>query len=92
VPIASQTKLKKKVIVIKCNYNSSANISTRSIQNPLLLVTKLRTRDTPIQWVPGVKRPGREADHSPPASADVKKMLISTYIPPYAFMAYSLIT
>jgi hypothetical protein len=33
----------------------------------------------PIQWVPGVlsqrvKRPGREADHSPQASAEVKKM------------------
>jgi hypothetical protein len=27
-----------------------------------------------IQWVPEVKRPGREADHSPPASSDVKKM------------------
>jgi hypothetical protein len=32
----------------------------------------------PIQWVPGtlslgVKRPGREADHSPPYSAEVKK-------------------
>jgi hypothetical protein len=32
----------------------------------------------PIQWVPGavsvgVKRPGREADHSPPSSADVKE-------------------
>jgi hypothetical protein len=32
----------------------------------------------PIQWVPGalslgVKRPVREADHSPPASAEVKK-------------------
>jgi hypothetical protein len=31
----------------------------------------------PIQWVPGalslgVKRPGREADHSPPSSAEVK--------------------
>jgi len=26
----------------------------------------------PIQWVPGVKRPGREADHSPPSSAKVK--------------------
>jgi hypothetical protein len=33
---------------------------------------------TPIQWVPGalslgVKRPGREADHSPPSSAEVKE-------------------
>jgi hypothetical protein len=32
-----------------------------------------------IQWVPGapspvVRRPGREANHSPPASAEVKKM------------------
>jgi hypothetical protein len=34
----------------------------------------------PIQWVPGavslgVKWPGREADHSPPSSADVKEWL-----------------
>jgi hypothetical protein len=34
-----------------------------------------------IQWVPGapfpeVKRPGREADHSPPTSAEVQKMWI----------------
>jgi hypothetical protein len=36
---------------------------------------------------PGVKRPGREADHSPPASAEAKKMWIYTSIPPYAFMA-----
>jgi hypothetical protein len=33
----------------------------------------------PIQWVPGVlspgvKRQGREADHSPPTSAEVKKI------------------
>jgi hypothetical protein len=36
---------------------------------------------------PGVKRPGREADRSPPASAKVKKMWIYTSTPPYAFMA-----
>jgi hypothetical protein len=46
----------------------------------------------PIQWVPGalspgVKRQGREADHSPPVSAEVKKMRIYTSTPPYAFMA-----
>jgi hypothetical protein len=33
-----------------------------------------------------VKRLGREADHSPPASAEVKKTWIYTSIPPYAFM------
>jgi hypothetical protein len=36
---------------------------------------------------PGVKRPGRETDHSPPTSAEVKKMWIYTSTPPYAFMA-----
>jgi hypothetical protein len=51
----------------------------------------------PIQWVrralsSGVKRPGREADHSPPISAEVKKMWIYTSPPPYSFMAYCLIS
>jgi hypothetical protein len=36
---------------------------------------------------PGVKRPGREADHSPPTSAEVNKMWIYTSTPPYVFMA-----
>jgi hypothetical protein len=36
---------------------------------------------------PGVKRPGRKADHSSPTSAEVKKIWIYTSIPPYAFMA-----
>jgi hypothetical protein len=35
----------------------------------------------------GSKRQGREADHSPPTSADVKNMWIYTSTPPYAFMA-----
>jgi hypothetical protein len=46
-----------------------------------------------IQRVPGalsprVKRTGREDDHSPPASTEVKKMWINTSTAPYAFMAY----
>jgi hypothetical protein len=37
-----------------------------------------RATQPPIQWVPGalslrVKRPGREADHSPPTTAEVKE-------------------
>jgi hypothetical protein len=36
---------------------------------------------------PGGKVAGREADHSPPTSAEVKKMWIYTSTPPYAFMA-----
>jgi hypothetical protein len=47
---------------------------------------------SPIQWVPGslspgVKRSGRGADHSPPTSAEVKKIRIYASIPPYALMA-----
>jgi hypothetical protein len=43
----------------------------------------------PIQWVlgdlsPGVKQQGGEADHSPPTSAEVKKMWSYTSTPPYA--------
>jgi hypothetical protein len=37
--------------------------------------------------VPEVKRQVREADHSPPASAEVKKMWIYTSTLPYTFMA-----
>jgi hypothetical protein len=36
---------------------------------------------------PGVKRSGREADNSPPTSAEVKKMWIYISTPQYAFMA-----
>jgi hypothetical protein len=45
----------------------------------------------PIQWVPGalflvVRRAGREADHSPPTSAEVKNMWIYASAPPYVFI------
>jgi hypothetical protein len=46
----------------------------------------LGSTQSPIQWVPGilslgVKRPGREADHSLPAGAEVNKMWIYTSTP-----------
>jgi hypothetical protein len=40
----------------------------------------------PIQWVPGVKLPGRESDHSPPTSAEVKKPCNYTSTPTHVFM------
>jgi hypothetical protein len=51
----------------------------------------------PIQWVmgtlsPEVKRQGREADHSPPSNAEVKKMWIYTSTTPYVFMALGLLS
>jgi hypothetical protein len=58
------------------------------------MLSRLAPRSTQpcIQWAPeafspGVKKPGSEADHSPPGSAEVNKMLIYTFVPPYAFMA-----
>jgi hypothetical protein len=40
----------------------------------------------PIEWVPkalslGVKRPGRESDHSPPSSAEVECMELYDHSP-----------
>jgi len=42
----------------------------------------------PIQWVPGslspgVRRPGRAADHLPPSSVEVNNMWSYTYTRPY---------
>jgi hypothetical protein len=48
----------------------------------------------PIQWTAGalsvgVKRPGREADHSPPSSAEVKEcMELYLHAHNYALMAW----
>jgi hypothetical protein len=47
----------------------------------------LRPTQPPIQWVPGalspgLKRQGREAENSPPTSAEVKKIWIYTSSPP----------
>jgi hypothetical protein len=37
-------------------------------------------------FLPGIKRPERETDHSIPTSAEVKNTWIYTSIPPYVFM------
>jgi hypothetical protein len=55
----------------------------------------LEPTQPPIQWVPGaltpgVKRPGREADHSLPTSAEVKNTWGYAPFPQYVFMAWSL--
>jgi hypothetical protein len=58
--------------------------------------TALGPTQPPIQWVPealslGVKRPGREADHSPPYSAEVKNAWSYTSTPQYVFIAWCLV-
>jgi hypothetical protein len=55
--------------------------------------TALGLTQPPIQWVLGalplgVKRPEREADHSPPSSAEVKECVELYLHSQYAFMAW----
>jgi hypothetical protein len=55
-------------------------------------ISALRPTQPPVQRVQrafslGVKRPGREDNHSPPTSAEVKKNCVYTSTPPYAFLA-----
>jgi hypothetical protein len=56
----------------------------------------LEPTQPPNQWVPdalfpGVKRPGCEADHSFPSSAEVKNAWNCTSTHPFVFMAWGLI-
>jgi hypothetical protein len=58
--------------------------------------TALGPTQPPIKWVLeslslGVKRSGREADHSPPSSADVKNAWSYTSVPQYIFMVWCLV-
>jgi hypothetical protein len=69
------------------------SLSPGRIKNFLLSTSRLALGSTqsPIQWIPGpfspgIKRPRRETDHSPPGSAEVKKMRVFTSTPSYAFM------
>jgi hypothetical protein len=66
--------------------DSSVGIASRTVLGPT---------QPPIQWVPGalslgVKRPGREADDSPPSNAEVKNAWSYTSTPHYAFLAWCL--
>jgi hypothetical protein len=40
----------------------------------------------PAAFTPGVKRPGREADHSPPSNVEAKNTWCCTSTPPYVFI------
>jgi hypothetical protein len=45
--------------------------------------------ELPIQWIPGLKRPGSEADHSPSSSAEVKNA--SSYTPTSPIRLYDVV-
>jgi hypothetical protein len=56
----------------------SHHLATNKRSVIFLFTTALGPTQPPIQWEPGafslgIKRPGREAGHSPPSSAEVKE-------------------
>jgi hypothetical protein len=62
------------------------------LSRKVLRPTQPTIRYVPGSFSPGVKWPGREAEHSPPTSAAVKKTWIYTTTPPYVFIAYCFIS
>jgi hypothetical protein len=59
---------------------------------PALGPTQPSIQRVPGALSPGIKRPGREADHSDPTSAEVKNTWIYTSTPPHVLMAKPLIS
>jgi hypothetical protein len=65
--------------LVNFHFSESSRLALRS--------TQPRVRWVPGALSPGVKRPGREVDHSPPTSAEIKKNVDLYIHSPYAFMA-----
>jgi hypothetical protein len=59
---------------------------------PVLGPTQSPIRQVMGAVSPGVHRPGHESDHPPPSSVAVKNEWRYTSTPPYAFMAWCLVT
>jgi hypothetical protein len=63
-----------------CLLSSSSKICVRFISSrPELRPTRPPIQRIPGAFIPGVKRPGREADHSPSTSAEVKYLLLAEW-------------
>jgi hypothetical protein len=85
-----------------CLHISNSTLPTHFQQFAITLISLIQSRPAlgptqpPIQWVPGVlypgvNRPGREADHSPPSSTEVKNACSYTSAHSYAFMEWCLV-
>jgi hypothetical protein len=65
----------------------------RILHKVLAIHSFLESTQAPIQWVSaalsvGVKRPGREVDHSPTSNAEVKNVWSYISTPQYAFLGW----
>jgi hypothetical protein len=79
-------------VVSSCIGSDSIGTTVKNFYFCMSSRKALGSTEPPIQWVQGalspeVKQPGRESNHSPPNSAEVKKMWIYTSTLLYAFMA-----
>jgi hypothetical protein len=89
-----QIEIRDSVVGIATGYEQGSEFESGRVKNFLFSTSSrpaLGSTQPPIQWVPGtlspgLKRPGREADHSPRASAEIKKIWTYTSSPPYAFI------
>jgi hypothetical protein len=66
---------------------NSSPVRVKNLLFSTLSIPALGATQPTIQWVLGVNRQGREADHSSPTSAEIKKLWLYTYTPLYAFSA-----
>jgi hypothetical protein len=86
-------------VVIRLRAGRTGFDSRRGLQIFLLAtasIPALAPTQPPVQWVSGVlskevKQPGREADHSPTSSAEVKNAWSCTSTSQYVFMSWCLV-
>jgi hypothetical protein len=83
-------------IGIATGYGNSSLGKVKNFQFPISSGPAMRPTQPPIQWLPGggggalfplVNRPGRDANHSSPTSAEFKKTWVHTSTLIYAFIA-----
>jgi hypothetical protein len=82
--------LLKSAVGIATDYGlDGRGVGVRVPVGPRLLFSPRRPSYPMSTWdsFPGVKWLGREADHLPPISAEVKNAWVYTSNPPYVFMA-----
>jgi hypothetical protein len=81
VPVAIVHSL----VTNKTSLNTPVTMNTINLK--LLYCSDVSMALQSFCWTLAAISPGREAYHSPPTRAEVKKMWIYTSTPPYAFMA-----
>jgi len=101
VKVRWSNRLTREDVHLTCTNISCDNLSTPGRCKDFLLFTTasrpvLGPTQPPIEWIPGclslgVKRPGHEADYTPPSSAKVKSVWHCSSTLPFIFMVWCLV-